>query len=69
MQVCMHRPLFFPISRGIDDEYIGKFAKLTESCVETNNNQEKAKAEIVNQGQLVLLKNHYNSYIMEAVKP
>ena len=36
------------ISRGINDEYIETFEKLTASCVELNNKQEKAKADLVN---------------------
>ena len=34
--------------RGITEQYIEKFAKLTNDCVAINNNQEKAKAALVN---------------------
>ena len=34
--------------RGVNDQYIEKFAALTKNCVETNNQQEKAKADLKN---------------------
>jgi hypothetical protein len=35
-------------ARGIDDQYIEKFTVLNKACVETNNEQEKAKAALKN---------------------
>jgi hypothetical protein len=34
--------------RGISDQYIEKFDNLTKTCVQTNNTQEKAKADLMN---------------------
>lgn len=34
-------------SRGINDQYIEKFENLTKKCVDTNNKQEKAKADLM----------------------
>ena len=33
--------------RGINDQYIEKFEQLTQKCVNTNNIQEKAKADLM----------------------
>jgi hypothetical protein len=33
--------------RGINDQYIEKFETITNTCVETNNIQEKAKADLM----------------------
>jgi non-homologous end joining protein Ku len=33
--------------RGISDQYIEKFDNLTKTCVQTNNTQEKAKADLM----------------------
>jgi hypothetical protein len=33
--------------RGINDQYIEKFEALTKNCVNTNNTQEKAKADLM----------------------
>jgi hypothetical protein len=34
--------------RGISDQYIEKFDNLTKTCDTSNNNQEKAKADLMN---------------------
>jgi uncharacterized protein with von Willebrand factor type A (vWA) domain len=35
-------------ARGINDQYIEKFAALNKNCVDTNSDQEKAKAALKN---------------------
>jgi uncharacterized protein with von Willebrand factor type A (vWA) domain len=35
-------------ARGINDQYIEKFALLNKNCVDTNNEQEKAKTALKN---------------------
>jgi hypothetical protein len=35
-------------ARGVNDQYIEKFAALNKNCVDTNNEQEKAKADLKN---------------------
>ncbi len=41
-----HKEVLTP--RGISDQYIEKFDNLTKTCVQTNNTQEKAKADLMN---------------------